>query len=492
MRVATKLAGGYLVLIVIFGGLLIYYHRIVRSTIEASRGLAIVDSRVMLGASSMLDLLRQFEADAGKYRITGDDGYLRVYRTRRAAVDDSLRAIEGLELQGDRLQAFDALLRDWKRFRDRFASVDPERDAAFLTEAGEDEWGSFLSAMEGLTGRVRDLRSVSQIAVSAELEAMTNEAERAVTAGWTGMAVAIALAGLLAILIVRSIVAPLEKLEAGAAAVAQGDFDVRLEIRGRNELASLARSFDEMTERLEELEEAKRDFLTRISHDLKTPLASIQEVKRLLLDQVPGELNEKQQRLLELGLSNADRLSVMINRLLELARLEAGVELYEFEPVDVAELCVETVERFSPRGTEGGQVAVEGAAEPLWVMGDRGALQRVIENLLENARTHGGDGPIRVTVDRELDGNGAGRSIVRVEDAGAGIPMEDRERIFEAFTQTNEAPAGPGSVGLGLAICREIIDRHGGRIWADEPTDGGAVFAFSLAERAKGPDAPAG
>ncbi|MDX1393260.1 MAG: HAMP domain-containing sensor histidine kinase [Gemmatimonadota bacterium] len=484
MKVGTRLGGGYLLLIIVFGGLLAFYQRTVQRTIETGREIATVDSRVSQSATGILDLVSQSTEDAEKFRITLDPGYFEAYVARRGAIGDSIAVLSRLELRGGQSEALRELVEDWEAFQDRYP-VDAERASArFLATAADTAaWTIFRNEAIALDRRVRDLRGVAQAAVAGELRNLADDAERAADFAVLGLAAAVLLAGTLVIWILRSIVRPLERIEAGAAAVAQGDFAVRLGLHGRDELAHLGRSFDRMTEQLAEIEKTKSDFLAKMSHDLKTPLASVREVKKLLLDEVPGELAPKQRRLLELGLANADRLSVMIERLLELARLEAGVESYDLEPVDLAALASETVERWAVHA-DGTSVTVDAPDGPVWVTGDRFALQRVFENLLENALAHGGGG-VRVVVERASTGNGA-RAIARVLDDGPGIPEGEREGIFEAFARGREAAPGAGHVGLGLAICREIIVRHEGRIRVDEPPPGtsGAAFTFDMAARA--------
>jgi signal transduction histidine kinase len=482
MRVGTKLSAGFLVLIVLFGGLLLFYHRVLQRSVDAGQALASVDSRVLLGASSLLDLFDRMEEDASKFRITRDDGYLQAYRSWRVAARDTLLALEALELDRDQRDALAETVRTWDSFAAEFVDTkSPAEEARFLAGSSEADLVAFLAPLESLRLRTRAVRLASNTGVTDKIRAMSREADRAARTGWLAIATALILAGGIAISIVRSITAPLRQIEAGAGAIARGEFDARVEVRGGGELASLATSFNEMAERVGELDQAKRDFLARVSHDLKTPLASVRETGRVLLDRIPGELNEKQARLLELALRNADRLATMISRLLELSRLEAGVEDYQPERVDLVGLTTDTVERLSPgwSADNGTGARVTQAVSRVPVLADRAALERVLENLLDNARGHAGGGEIEVEVDLEPVEGGVPRAVVRVRDHGPGIPPDERVRIFDSFARRNGDYAS-GHVGLGLAICREIVAAHGGETWVSDADGGGSVFAFSL------------
>lgn len=485
MSVGTKLSAGFLTLIVLFGGLLLFYHRVLDRAVVTGEALASVDSRILLASSSQLDLLDRMDDDIAKYRILGPyegAGYLADYRTARVAMRDTLRALAELELEETQRGALAATASEWAGYEARFVAdrTAEQEGRLFLPGSGDGAYADFRAAVKGLQASVRALRLQSRTEVQAKIREISRGAEGAARTGWLSIGVALILGGAIAILIVRSIAGPLYQIEAGAGAIARGDFGARVEPAGGAELESLGRSFNEMAERLGELDRTKRDFLAKVSHDLKTPLASIQETKRVLLDRIPGELNAKQARLLELGLANADRLSAMISKLLELSRLEAGVEEYDMEPVELGALCERTVERVRPHAPDGADARIvvdRGGA--VAVRADRGAVERVLENLLDNARGHAADSPVEVRVSTDASGDGAPRAVVSVRDHGPGVAPENRGRIFNSFASGNGG-LGSGHAGLGLAICREIVAAHGGSIWVEDAPGGGSVFAFAL------------
>src|SRR5262249_5080538 len=138
--------------------------------------------------------------------------------------------------------------------------------------------------------------------------------------------------------LVRSINDPLRRLTHGTRAIAKGQFWHRLPAHGSDEFAELARDFNSMTQRLAELDQMKKDFVSHVSHDLKAPLASIRQIMHLLLQEIPGPLNEQQQGLIRLSYNSAERLAAMVGNLLDISRMEAGSMEYQMAANDIVSL----------------------------------------------------------------------------------------------------------------------------------------------------------
>lgn len=486
MRVGTRLAGGFLILILIFAGLLTFYSRVVERSVATAVDLASVDSRLLLATASQLELLTRLEDDATKYRITRDSRYFDSYRARRVAFGDTLGMLLDLPVDPGPRDALEAAGTTWGEFEERFVGDrDEAAEARLLLGLSAEAWADFEDKTGTLETQTVSARLSSRGSVESKILTLATEANRARSTGLMTILAAFAIGAVLAFLIVRSIARPLARIERGTAALARGDFSSRVDVPGRSEFADLARRFNHMADRLAELDRAKRDFLARVSHDLKTPLASIRETQRVLLEGAPGDLNPKQRRLTELGLANAERLATMISRILELSRLEAGVEEYDFVPVDLKGVCEATVERFSPHGKP--RIAVMAEESNTRVRGDRAALERVLENLLENARVHAGGETIHVKVARVRSARRGPRVLVSVRDEGPGIPEEDRQSIFGSFSHRRDGSIASGHVGLGLAICREIVMAHEGEIWAENAEGGGSMFVFAIPATAEAP-----
>jgi signal transduction histidine kinase len=224
------------------------------------------------------------------------------------------------------------------------------------------------------------------------------------------------------------------------------------------------------------LDRLKSDMVSTVSHELKTPLTSVQMAVHLLLEEVVGPLNSKQIELLLAARQDADRILAMINDLLDLTRIEQGRVKLDLEPVSVGVLLNEAVARMRPQADDAGlALQADVAAPDVSVMVDQDRIGHVFDNLIGNAIQHTPrGGSIRLSA--RPDGDGVQ---VEVRDTGKGIAGEHLPHLFEKFYRIpGESPAG--GAGLGLAIVREIITAHGGRIDVASRPGKGTSFTFSL------------
>jgi len=272
--------------------------------------------------------------------------------------------------------------------------------------------------------------------------------------GLLGLAVALA-----AYPLVRRTTGRLERLQGRVEALGAGDLSARVTVEGRDEVAALARSFNEAAERIEALVAAHKTLLANASHELRSPLARL----RLHLEMSAGDADPERRREAERDIAELDQL---VGEILLASRLEAGAEPEREESIDllalVAEECVRT-------GAEPGGESVE-------LRGDLRLLRRLVRNLLENARRHGGEAPVEASV-----GSWQAGVEVRVCDRGPGVAPGERERIFEPFYRpagTRERPGG--GAGLGLALVRQIAEHHGGTVQCLAREGGGSCFLVRL------------
>ena len=256
-----------------------------------------------------------------------------------------------------------------------------------------------------------------------------------------------------------------------------------------------------MTARLVEIEEMKKNFISHVSHELKAPLASMQETTHLILEKIPGQLTEKQQRLLELNLQSGKRLAQMIGNILDLSRLEAGIVEYEMQMSDIAELMHSVVIELSVQAREKSlRLLTDIQRDPLMVECDPNRIVQLFTNLLENAlhfSARTGSVGVHVRTIRELPRMPqpardriparraeSGYALIGISDSGPGIDDSHKEEIFHTFHQVKHGKKSLGeSLGLGLAISRAVVEAHHGTIWVEDNPAGGAIF-FVLLPRA--------
>ncbi|AKJ01422.1 PAS domain S-box-containing protein [Archangium gephyra] len=251
------------------------------------------------------------------------------------------------------------------------------------------------------------------------------------------------------------------------------------------ELTAERQAQEERERLLHEAREAiqtRDDFLCVASHELKTPLTPLKlHLQRLKRKCASGQPLPPQDA--EKALAQVDRLSGLISDMLDSSQIEAGrLELIR-EPLPLQDVLREALEDFRPACAQH-PLEYEECAEELVVLGDRERLAQVLANLLENARKYSPlKGPIRVTLTR----NGA-EALVSVSDSGIGIPADQQAHLFERFFRARNAPVSCfGGLGLGLYICRHLVEHHGGRIWAESQDGQGTTFRFTLPVEAPPP-----
>jgi PAS domain S-box-containing protein len=225
------------------------------------------------------------------------------------------------------------------------------------------------------------------------------------------------------------------------------------------------------------LDQLKSDMVSTVSHELKTPLTGVQMTVHLLLEEVVGPLNAKQIELLLAARQDSDRLLAMINDLLDLTRIEQGRVRLDRDLAAPADLIGQAIERFESRARDVG-VELKGSVgfglPPVSV--DRERVAHVFDNLIGNALSHT---PRGGSVELSAEARPDGPIGFEVKDTGEGIAPEHLARIFERFYRVPGSKSS-GGAGLGLAIAREIVEAHGGRIDAESQPGRGTTFAFTL------------
>lgn len=280
----------------------------------------------------------------------------------------------------------------------------------------------------------------------------------------------------------------IERVRAGTARLASGELDAEVSVEGHDEIAGLAEDFNRMSlalqeakSREKEMEEARRDLIAAVAHDLRTPLASTRALIEAVTDGVASD-PELQARYLSSAQGEISHLSQLVEDLFELARIDAGVLQLNLERASLYDLISDTLSSFQGQAQEQGVRLVgevSNNVDP--VLMNPPKLQRVFHNLISNALHHT---PTDGTIALRAEPNG---KVVRVEvaDTGRGISSEDLPRIFERSfrgeqSRTRPPIDGASGAGLGLAIARGLIEAHGGAISVESQPGQGSCFRFTL------------
>ncbi len=288
-------------------------------------------------------------------------------------------------------------------------------------------------------------------------------------------AIAAFIALFLARILARGMTQPLRDMAQAARQMSRGDYRASVAVRSRDEVGQLAQAFNRMAGEMESLERLRRDLVANVSHELKTPISALRAHLENLLDGV----EDPNPALISVMLQQSERLSRLVDQLLDLSRLEAGDSPLEIEPVPLGllvERVIKEVEVARPDRARDLAVRNEVPADLPPVEADRERIHQVLFNLLENAvRFTPSGGVITVRAVRENGGYA-----VSVEDTGPGIPKEHIPLVFERFYRVDPSRSrDDGGTGLGLAIARSVVEAHGGKIWA-ESEEQGARITFLL------------
>lgn len=291
----------------------------------------------------------------------------------------------------------------------------------------------------------------------------------------------------------------IERLRLGTARLAEGELGAKVKVEGYDELADLAEDFNRMAAALEqakmrerEADEARRDLVAAVSHDLRTPLASARALIEAVADGVVDD-PETRARYLASARGELAKLGWLVDDLFELARIDAGVLRLEMEKTSLRDLVSDTLSSFGPEAERRGiKLVGEISAEVDPVLANPSKLQRVLYNLMSNALRHTpADGTVFLRAQPEED-------VVRVEvaDTGAGITPEDLPRVFERSFRGERSRSMPetggddSGAGLGLAIARRLVEAHGGTISVESRLGEGSRFSFTLQRSANRSTSP--
>jgi len=281
--------------------------------------------------------------------------------------------------------------------------------------------------------------------------------------------------------ITERIIQPLRNMTVASKKFAKGDFETRVTVYGEDEVSELGNAFNNMAESLENLEKMRNSFLANVSHDLRTPMTTIAGfIDGITSGAIPPEKHEYYLGVIS---SEVHRLSRLVSQLLDISRLESGDRKFDIVDFDIAELARIILISFE-NSIESKKLDVyfEAEEDSVIAKGDKDTIHQVIYNLCHNAIKFSSDGGIfKIKISRLQKEH---RILFSVFDEGQVLTDEDKAHVFDRFYKTDKSRGlDKKGVGLGLYICKTIIDSHGERIWVD-CHDGGCEFSFTLKEGA--------
>jgi two-component system sensor histidine kinase GlrK len=447
-----------------------------RDVRDLTESILKVDTRILDHEKTLADLLLAQSRAEQKFTITRDEVWYLQYVGLK--IDFEGRLQSAFELQDTAATpVLEQVAKDFRRY-DEIVNEEARLVRANKPYSQAQYKQDKDTLIDSMLGSFEKLRLNQQQSTYAKFS------DLAVTADQAGeVSALISIACLLAIVamslvITKSITRPIALLKNKTREIAKGDFEGKLLVRSPPEIGELAAAINSMCEKLHELDRLKADFFAYMSHELRTPLTAIKEGTGLLLDGVGGETTEKQRKLLSILAEESNRLINVVNSLLDLSKMEAGMMVYDFEVTQVDPLIKRAIAEITPL-VEAKRIRLEsevdGTLSPVRIDPER--ILQVLRNLLGNAVKFTPNGGLVRVAARPGDG----KLTISVKDSGPGITAESLTSIFEKFNQgSRQSPYTRQGTGLGLAIAKTIITTHGGKIWAESEPGKGSTFVFVL------------
>ena len=472
----SRLALGYFAIFLLVTAVSVYAILQLHRFNELTDSVLKVDNRILDYERVLADLLLSLSRYEQKFAITKDEILYKQFLSLRQDFDLQLTTAMGLGDAGAKVlltsvredyQSYEALVAEESRLlRDNR----PYSQAEFKQEKDK--------IIDRMLTSLQKLKADQQQATHVKVQQLAQAAEHAREVSiviTVGCLVAIIL---MSLVVTRSITRPIALLKSKTREIATGRFEGGLDIKSPPEIGELAAAFNLMCDKLRELDRMKADFFSSMSHELRTPLTSIKEGTGLLLDGVGGQTTDKQRKLLAILAEESNRLIGVVNSLLDLSKMDAGMMNYEFETVNLEPLIRRAVAEITPL-VEAKKISLESAVEmalPAARMDPERILQ-VLRNLIGNAVKFTPNGGRVKIIAKPVNG----KLQVSVTDSGPGVPAESLRLIFEKFSQGKHKGAHTRQgTGLGLAIAKSIIQSHGGEIWAESQLGRGSTFVFVL------------
>ena len=477
LTIFSRVLIGYLILIILLITMGVYTFYQMGQINEVTQSILTINNQMSDYSEKLLDLIYSQVRYEKKFIISKDEIFYNEFLRLRNDFDRYLGEMTPLA----DFSPADLSLKKIEEFYQNYQSLVHE-EAEYLKAGYSDSYLSFNQKKEEVTqsiiSEIEKLKTTIRQNATGKIKIL-HEISMKLRQMGTVMTGAFIIIGILVSLFInRSIIAPISILKKKTKEIGQGNFQGNLNLSSPPELAELAGAFNLMCNKLNELDKMKSDFFSFITHELRTPLSSIKMGMDLLRDGSEGPVTEGQKELLTVIEKESYRLIGLVNSLLDLSKMEAGMMSFHLRPQPIAPLIDQTIKELGPI-VDSKKITLEIIVKeelPI-VKIDSERILQALRNIIGNAVKFTPEGG-RVKVSARSADHGVEVSIA---DTGPGIPKDNLITIFEKFQQaiTDRTLPAQGT-GLGLAIAKQIITHHGGKIWAESQLGHGSTFIFFL------------
>jgi len=471
----SKLIIAYIVFIVIIVGLNMSLLYVSSRFWKVTSEMYLVDYRKKDLSDHLIENLISIEEVTKQYLLLRQKAYRDIFDKKAKDINYEWSCLLSQDMRCTAKERNSVLKakQQWNRFFDRF------HNQGTLTPGSASLETLFKSNSKTIDTVVQQVRLINTEAIKTmdqKVIYLKHLGDSTLLFTWWAFGIALSIGLLVPFMMYKKITNDLNSIKIGTQHIAAGDFSYMIPVDTDDELGMLASSFNKMANRLKALDDMKSEFLSVVSHELKTPLTSMKEAANLLVDGVGGNLSDKQIRLITIMNKGINRLLTIINDILELSKLEGGMARLNIAQYDMNRIVSSHVAEILPYAEKKRiKIDAQYTSNPCMVMVDMNKILQVLTNLTHNAIKYSNDGGI---IEIKVHQNGL-EAIVEVIDHGFGIPEGEIPLIFEKFYQS-KATRGHSGIGLGLAIAKTIIEAHGGKINAKSDFGKGSTFFFTL------------
>ncbi|MDH3327601.1 MAG: HAMP domain-containing histidine kinase [Desulfobulbaceae bacterium] len=476
LSIFARLIISYLVLFSMLAGVSLYFIYHLSRFNQITRSIILNDNSILEYSNKLSDALLSESRYDRKFVVLKDEklyeNYLQAKNEFNQLLDDALTKTNSEEIKhlfytiGVQHQSFSRL-------------VNVERELIRIAKSYASDWYAEekKKIADNIIDQLKNIRQTSEKNVFNKIVNLSESGDKARNVSIIISVFAFSTGLIVAFIITRSIKKPLDVMRAKTIEISHGNFRGDLVVKSPPVIAELASAINTMCHKLQEVDDIKSDFFSHMSHELRTPLASIKEGTTMLLEGLGGEISEKQQRILSIVIQESNRLIVLVNSLLDLSKMEAGMLKYQFTPTDLSTLVKKSLDALTPLA-EAKKISVNnriGTLQPVNV--DQERMLQVFRNIIGNAIKFTPENG-KIKLEAKVKENFVE---VAVHDSGIGIPKEDLERIFLKFQQVIPAKGDKiKGTGLGLATVKQITLAHGGKVWATSQVGQGSTFYITL------------
>ncbi|MBI4847097.1 MAG: HAMP domain-containing protein [Nitrospirae bacterium] len=478
LSIFARLVIGYLTIFILAMAVSVYAIVKLHQLQSVTRSIIVVDNRLIDYEHKLSEAILSLMMYERKFIIIKDEA---LHNQFILTSNDFDRYLDGIMSVADTAEAKDILKmvkKNYQHYQSLFThEVEYSRTGQqySVDKYKEEKENAVNIIMEGLK-KLRDYNQQNIYDKVIQLsQAEADAGSFAIVIGVIALAIGI----MVSVIITISITKPLSLIKKKTREIAGGDFGSDLKLLSPPEIAELAQAFNIMCAKLKELDKMKSDFISLMSHELRTPLTTIKEGTNLFFEALKeGEATAKERRLLTIINEECNRLINLVNSLLDLSKMEAGMMVYNFTEEDIASLIDKAAREIEPLAENRNiriEVSSNGALPP--VKADIDKMLQVLRNLIGNAvKFTPNGGSVQI-----ISQAAAGKVKVSVVDTGVGIPKEKTDIIFDKFKRATIGSSDKFSgSGLGLFIVRQILIAHGGEIWVESTLGKGSTFTFVL------------